>query len=414
MLARLHESLESGAMPIIIKTVGREDVSRMGAFALGTILCFRVKCPRRLGVRAVVLRIARDGEDTRDIPLAFFDSCRGEDEYRCELSLDADFCGGEDGLLYYEFLFLRGLVTLFSHTYNNVDFTLADHSEHKFRLLVYRKDMKVPEWFAGGTMYHVFVDRFFRGRGEVGAREDAIVNDDWYRGIKQFAPYPGAPVANNEFFGGNLWGVADKLEYLSSLGVTTIYLSPIFKAYSNHKYDTGDYMKIDGMLGGEAAFDHLIEKAKSYGVRVILDGVFNHTGDDSRYFNRYGKYDSTGAYQAENSPYHDWYCFDRFPDDYKSWWGIEILPKLNPSSEACRTFLAGAGGVAETYIKKGIGGWRLDVADELSDQFSCVTRSRRPRTVRGSSSARSGRMRPIRSHTVAAVAISAADSWIAS
>ncbi len=369
MLARLHQCLEAGAMPVIIKTVGREDVSSRGAFALGSVLCFCIKCPRRLGVRAIVMRIARDGEETHDIPLSFFDTRGGEDWYRCELSLDAELCGGKDGLFYYEFLFLRGLDTLFSHTYNNVDITLSDHSEHKFRLLVHRSDFCVPDWFAGGTMYHVFVDRFFRGAGKTAMRDDAIMNEDWYGGIKQFAPYPGAPVANNEFFGGNLWGVADKLDYLSSLGVTTLYLSPIFKAYSNHKYDTGDYMKVDEMFGGEEALDWLIQKAKTYGMRVILDGVFNHTGDDSRYFNRYGKYDSLGAYQTKDSPYHDWYCFEKFPDDYKSWWGIEILPKINPDSEACRHFLAGTGGVAEKYIKKGIGGWRLDVADELSDAF---------------------------------------------
>lgn len=381
MLARLHQSLEAGQLPVIIKTVDREDVSHRGAFALGTVLCFSVRCPRRLGVRAVVLRIARDGEETHDIPLAFTTTAVGVDEYRCELVLDEALCGGGDGLFYYEFLFLRGLDTLFSQTENNVDISLGDHSEHKFRLLVYRSDFHVPHWFAGGTMYHIFVDRFFRGTGPVGERDDAIVNPDWHGGIKQFAPYPGAPVANNEFFGGNLWGIAEKLDYLSSLGVTTLYLSPIFKAYSNHKYDTGDYMKVDEMFGGDAALAHLIGKAKACGMRLILDGVFNHTGDDSRYFNRYGRYDDVGAYQSEKSPYHDWYCFDSFPNSYRSWWGIEILPKLNPASKACRRFLAGAGGVAETYIKKGIGGWRLDVADELSDEFLDLLRI----TVKGAS-----------------------------
>lgn len=381
MLARLHQSLEAGHWPVISKTVDRVDVSRKGAFALGTVLCFSVKCSRCLGVRAVVLRLAKDGEEPHDIPLAFVDTEVDEDEYRCELALDEALCGGEDGLFYYEFLFLRGFDTLFSQTDNNVDISLEEHSERKFHLLVYRSDFRVPTWFAGGTMYHIFVDRFFRGKGTVGTRDDAIINNDWHGGIKQFAPYPGAPVANNEFFGGNLWGIAEKLDYLASLGVTTLYLSPIFKAYSNHKYDTGDYMKVDEMFGGDAALDHLIEKAKAYGMRLILDGVFNHTGDDSRYFNRYDKYDGVGAYQSEQSPYNDWYCFDSFPHSYKSWWGIEILPKLNPQSEACRRFLAGADGVAETYIRKGIGGWRLDVADELLDDFLDLLRT----TVKGAS-----------------------------
>lgn len=381
MLPCLHTSLERGELPIIMKTVDREDVSLRGAFPLGTCINLTIRCKRRLGIRAVVLRFQRDGGECRDIPFSFADTCCDEDKYRLSLSLTEELCGGQDGLFYYEVLFLRGFDTLFTHTENNVDFTLGNEAGRRFRLLVYRKDYSVPSWFSGGVMYHVFVDRFFCGNGKVGSREDAELNEDWYGGIQQYAPYPGAPVKNNEFFGGNLWGVAEKLDYLASLGVTTVYLSPIFKAYSNHKYDTGDYMQVDEMFGGEAALDHLIAEADKRGMRLILDGVFNHTGDDSRYFNRYGKYDSVGAYQSWDSPYHDWFCFEQFPDSYSSWWGIEILPKLNPSCRACREFLAGKDGVAETYIKKGIGGWRLDVADELSDEFLDLLR----KTVKGAS-----------------------------
>lgn len=369
MLLRMHTDLERDWLPTVSKWTDREDVSAKGAFPLGTRLCFRVKCKRRLGIRAVVLRLQRDGEGDEDLPLSFYKSERGEDEYRLSLPLDESLCGGQDGLFYYELLFLRGLDTLFTDTENNVDFSLSSEAGRRFRLLVYRKDLAVPDWFAGGVMYHVFVDRFFRGSGAVGTRTDAELNEDWCGGIKQYAAYPGAPVKNNEFFGGNLWGVAEKLDYLASLGVTTVYLSPIFKAYSNHKYDTGDYLRIDEMFGGEAAFDHLLRETERRGMKIVLDGVFNHTGNDSRYFNRYGKYDSVGAWQSTASPYYDWYCFDRFPDSYASWWGIAILPKLNPASQGCREFLAGKGGVAEAYIKKGIGGWRLDVADELSDEF---------------------------------------------
>lgn len=381
MLSYLHTSLERGELPILTKTVDREDASHRGAFPLGTRITFTIRCKRRLGIRAVVLRFQRDGCECRDLPFSFADTCCGEDEYRLSLSLTEELCDGQDGLFYYEILFLRGFDTLFTHTENNVDFTLGSEAGRRFRLLVYRKDYSVPSWFSGGVMYHVFVDRFFRGSGEVGSREDAEMNEDWYGGIKQYARYLGAPVKNNEFFGGNLWGVAEKLDYLASLGVTTVYLSPIFKAYSNHKYDTGDYMQVDEMFGGEAALDHLIAEADKRGMRLILDGVFNHTGDDSRYFNRYGKYDSVGAYQSWDSPYHDWFCFEQFPHSYASWWGIEILPKLNPNCRACREFLAGKNGVAETYIRKGIGGWRLDVADELSDEFLDLLR----KTVKGAS-----------------------------
>ena len=158
----------------------------------------------------------------------------------------------------------------------------------------------------------MFVDRFRRGAGAVryqtGAR-GAVMEPDWAHGIPPFAERQGDSLANNTFFGGNLWGVAEALDYLADLGVRVLYLSPIFRAYSNHKYDTGDYLAVDEGFGGEAALDALLDKAKRYGIAVILDGVFNHTGDDSRYFNRYGTYPDTGAYQSPDSPYRDWYEF---------------------------------------------------------------------------------------------------------
>ena len=374
MLLRLHESAECGLMPKITKHVNGEDASAKGAFSLDTILEISVECPRRLGVSAVVLRINKDGEQSNDVSLDFRTTKNGIDEYETKLALDSELCKGDDGLFYYEFLFLRGYETLFTSSVNNVDFELSEHSADKFRLLVYSPDYKTPEWFHGGTMYQIFTDRFFCGGGEVGTRDDTVMNTDWNGGVKQYAEYPGAPVANNEFFGGNLWGIAEKLDYLKSLGVTVIYLNPIFEAYSSHKYDTGDYMKVDAMFGGEKALKNLIVKCKEQGIRIILDGVFNHTGSDSVYFNRYGKYDSVGAYQSENSKYKDWYLFKEFPDSYECWWNIEILPKLNSECVECRDFLCNKGGVAEKYMKMGIGGWRLDVADELSNDFLDILR----------------------------------------
>ena len=374
MLLRLHKSAECGMMPRITKYVNGEDASVKGAFSLNSKLEIFVDCPRRLGVSAVVLRINKDGENSKDISLDFLDTQKGVDKYTTELCLDKSFCGGDDGLFYYEFLFLRGYETLFTSSVNNVNFTLSDCSADKFRLLVHSPEFETPKWFHGGTMYQIFTDRFFCGEGEIGSRDDVILNHDWQGGVKQYAEYPGAPVANNEFFGGNLWGIAEKLDYLQSLGVTVLYLNPIFEAYSSHKYDTGDYMKVDAMFGGEKALENLVAKCKEKGIRIILDGVFNHTGSDSIYFNRYGKYNSLGAYQSTESEYSDWYFFKEFPDSYECWWDIEILPKLNPECAACRDFLCNKGGVAERYMKMGIGGWRLDVADELSNDFLDILR----------------------------------------
>lgn len=355
--------------PIITKESGGKDCSLKNAFSSDEKIIFSVKVPRRLGASAVVLRINRDGESDRDIPLSFTNTAEGWDTYRTELFLAEGCECGYEGLFYYEFLFLRGLDTLFTNTYNNVDFELSPSSGGRFRLLIFDKSFSTPEWFFGKTMYHIFVDRFCKGEGEVAQREDAVINPDWERGIPQYPKHNGDRYSNNTFFGGNLWGVVEKLDYLSHLGIGVIYLSPIFKAYSNHKYDTGNYLEIDGMFGGEAAFDKLIEEAGKRNIRIILDGVFNHTGDDSIYFDRYGKYGGAGAYSDPSSPYVGWYKFKRYPTDYESWWGIDILPKLNHECDECREYFVGSGGVVQKYIEKGIGGWRLDVADELSDEF---------------------------------------------
>jgi len=356
--------LQTGSipLPVITKTVGGKDVSSRGAFPSGERVTFTVRVSRKLGASGVVLRINRDGESDRDIALDFSFTELGWDVYNCEIET-------QEGLYYYEFLFIRGGDTLFTDSINNVDYQLSSKSGVRFRLLVYQSDFETPEWMRGATMYHIFVDRFCRGKGKVSKPRDAILDEDWENGIPQYPEKNGDRYSNNVFFGGNLWGVIEKLDHLCSLGVTVIYLSPIFKAYSNHKYDTGDYLEIDAMFGGEKAFLKLISEAKKRGIRIILDGVFNHTGDDSRYFDKYGKYGKTGAYTNPDSPYIDWYKFKKYPEEYKSWWGIDILPQLNHENKTCRDFFVGEGGVISKYTELGIGGWRLDVADELPNEF---------------------------------------------
>lgn len=356
-------------LPKISKKVNEKNCDTQNAFSYGSIVNFTVEVPRRLGASAVVLRFFEDGGKYTDHPLEFSDTALGTDTY----SIDIDtklLCGKEkDGLFYYELLFLRGYDTLFSNTYNYVDFTLETESAGKFIFLIYQREFDTPKWFQGKIMYHIFVDRFCKGDRKLPCREDAVINEDWENGVPQFAKKNGDSLSNNMFFGGNLWGIIDKLDYLKSLGVGVIYLSPIFEAYSNHKYDTGNYFKIDEMFGGEEAFVQLIDKAEQKGIKIILDGVFNHTGDDSLYFDRYGKYGNIGAYSDPNSFFRNWFKFRTYPEEYETWWGIRILPKLNHMCEECRNYFVGVGGVAEKYINMGIGGWRLDVADELPDSF---------------------------------------------
>lgn len=365
----IKNSFWADSLPSITKTIDGADATARGCFAFGECPEFTVEAPRKLGASAVVMRICRDGEADTDIPFQFDSTDMVKDIYKLTLDTSRLCAEAEDGLFYYELLFLRGKDTLFTSTDNNVTFYLQDYSDRRFLLLVYKKDFETPKWFHGRVMYQIFVDRFYKGEGSVGARDDVIINEDWENGVPQYVEHQGEPVKNNMFFGGNLWGVAQKLDYLKSLGVGVIYLNPIFKAYSNHKYDTGNYLEIDSMFGGEEAFDALIKRANELDIKIILDGVFNHTGDNSLYFDRYGEYGGIGAYSSESSPYKDWYSFRDGKTLYDSWWGIEILPRLNHENESCRRYFTAEDGVGAEYIKRGVAGWRLDVADELSDDF---------------------------------------------
>ena len=369
MLLHNRAELEIGQEIKIEKFIKGENVSHLGAFEMGDEILFSVAVPRRLGVSAVVMRLAADGEDASDLPLAFAGVSGSTDRYTVTLSTAALCKDTTDGLFYYEFLFLRGYDTLFTNSLNNMDFTLSGTNAARFRLMVYQKGYRAPAWFAGGTMYHIFLDRFCRGKGEVSLRKGAVLDEDWENGIPQYAQRAGEPLSNNVFFGGNLWGVIEKLDYLRGLGVTVLYLSPLFESASNHRYDTANYERVDRLLGGDEALDNLLDEAHARGMRVILDGVFNHTGDDSVYFNRRGNYPSVGAYQSKTSPYADWYTFRTFPKKYEAWWGIEIMPRLNHASPDCRRYFTGEDGIAAKWLRRGIDGWRLDVADELSDDF---------------------------------------------
>ena len=368
MLPKLHEQLESGREVTLRRTVGGEDRTPFGAFARGEVITLCAEVPRTFGAEAVVLRFAPDGEETRDIPFSFAATDFLTDRYETVLDTAA-LCDGTGGLFWYELLLVRGADTLFSDSTDNVHFTLSPHNGTRFRLLVYAPEFHPPAWLAGATMYHVFVDRFCRDANAPPVKPGAKLNPDWRHGIPEFAAKNGDPLENRTFFGGTLDGVTEQLDRLREYGVTVLYLSPIFDARSNHRYDTGDYETVDPAIGGDAAFDRLIAAAHARGMHVILDGVFNHTGDDSRYFNRYGTYPTVGAYQSPQSPYARWYSFRHFPDDYACWWGIPILPKLNQSDPDCRRYFTAPGGIIARWLARGADGWRLDVADELPDAF---------------------------------------------
>lgn len=286
-----------------------------------------------------------------DVRMDYLLSVGDYDEYFVKLNID------RAGLYWYHFIIE----------------TTSDGAEYvpsapggAFQLTAYSPPENIPQWLLGGVIYHVFVDRFC-GDGQIRLGYGAHYRADW-GGCPYFLPDEDGIVHNSDFFGGNLFGVIEKLPYLQELGVTCIYLSPVFEAVSNHKYDIGDFMKVDCAFGGDEALEMLCKKAQAIGMSVILDGVFNHVGSDSLYFNRYGRYDTVGAYQSVDSPYRDWFTFN---DDgtYEAWWGIELLPALNKQNSDYIDYICGDGGVITHWMKKGIAGWRLDVVDELPDSI---------------------------------------------
>ncbi len=235
-----------------------------------------------------------------------------------------------------------------------------------FELLVYDYAQSYPKSFCGGIMYQIMPDRFCKVDG-YGDATGKRIRTDW-GGTPEYKARDGK-IRNDDFFGGNFEGIRSKLDYLKELNVSRVYLNPIFKANSNHRYDTGDYMQFDPLLGTEQDFKNLISSGKERNIEFIIDGVFNHTGDDSVYFNKYGNYSSIGAYNSKKSPYYDWFTFQKFPDEYTSWWGIDILPTINKKSKQYEEFITGENGVLDRCLKLGVNGVRLDVVDEIPDSF---------------------------------------------
>ena len=252
-----------------------------------------------------------------------------------------------------------------------------DKNGGRWQLTVYDGQSRTPGWFGQGVSYQIFPDRFCRSRmprpeGMVGRR---TVHENW-AGTPYYLPDAQGEIRNCDFFGGDLAGITAKLDYLQSLSVTTLYLNPIFEAASNHRYNTADYLAIDPMLGTEEDFRTLCREAHRRGMRVLLDGVFNHTGSVSRYFNADGSYPEVGAAQSRESPYYNWYHFTRWPEEYDAWWGIKTLPAVEESQDSYREFIIrGQDSVVRHWLRCGADGWRLDVADELPDDF--ITEIRR-------------------------------------
>jgi len=278
------------------------------------------------------------------------------------------------GLLWYDFSFESNGK---AYTYG----TQSDHlggegqiyesSPPSYQITLYNPKRKSPKWYTQGIMYQIFPDRFNRGPDFSidNFSGNAMLHPNWndsphyFRGSDDKIDYW-------DFFGGTLSGITEKLDYLKSLNVTILYLNPIFKSQSNHRYDTGDYMTIDPVLGTRESFVHLAAECKKRNISIILDGVFSHTGDDSLYFNRFGNYPEAGAFQSVQSPYYPWYNFIQYPYKYSCWWGIDSMPNTNELNPDFQDFIfKNQNSVIRYWMNAGASGWRLDVADELPDPF---------------------------------------------
>ena len=258
---------------------------------------------------------------------------------------------------------------------------VSPHLPPSFQITVYDRAYTVPSWMHDGVMYQIFVDRFCDGGAPLLDKKPGLVTHaSWDEKPNEYSNAPLGSNLGHDFFGGNLAGVIQKLPYLRKLGVTVLYLNPIFDAQSNHKYDTGDYTHVDPTFGTNEDFVRLCRAARANGIRVMLDGVFSHTGDNSVYFNRYGLYDSVGAYQSKDSPYASWYRFHDYPEEYDCWWGVKTLPEVDENCRSYRDFIIyNEDSVVAQWIARGL---RLAAGRRGRTAGRLHLRAARPRQAR--------------------------------
>ncbi len=337
--------------------------SPQGAVTSGTTVTLRLLCEN---AQSVVLRTWFEEE------LCFVMKKKPGDTWETTVTMPKN----KTGPYWYYFIAYRkdGRTVRYGAAYDRlggVGGVYDSDDPESFQITVYDPAYKTPAFMHGANIYQIFPDRFHRAPTDaVDTRTDRYVHPSWDEDLLPETDKRGGEYMELDFFGGTLTGIMEKLPYLRDMGIDIIYLNPIFKARSNHRYDTGDYTMIDPLLGTEEEFRRLCQEASQYGMRVMLDGVFSHTGEDSRYFNRYGTYDTLGAYQSKESPYYDWYTFRRFPNDYRCWWDIDSLPECRKDHPAYQKFILGPEeGIVPRWIRAGACGWRLDVADELTMDF---------------------------------------------
>ncbi len=309
------------------------------------------------------------GQEIRSVPMAYEKSTGPYESWGGAFSLE------RNGLYFYYFRITdpNGTFRLFKEG----DDASMEVGE-KWQLSCIPQDFYTPEWAKGALIYQVFPDRFHRSGwcDCTGKLQPYSVHDNWNEEV-DWRPDENGIIQNNDFFGGNFRGIIEKMDYIASLGTTILYLNPISKSFSSHRYDTGDYKTPDPMLGTEEDFAELCRAAHARDIRVILDGVYSHTGSDSLYFDRKWSFGGNGAYCRQDSPYYSWYTFYEWPNRYNSWWGFDTLPTVNKMDDRFLDYIIrDEDSVAAHWLRLGADGFRLDVADELPDEFIALLRAR--------------------------------------
>lgn len=337
--------------------------SKVRAIATNESVKLRIVVPRCMQCSAACLVVKKENEDYVYYSMFWAGMCGDDREY-----WELHFSATTSGLYWYHF----ELQTPWGNSFiRNVGHGAGDFAPdaNDFQQTVYDENFVTPDWLRGGIIYQIFPDRFYNSKTKKSGVRPSRVLREW-GGEPFWREEQMNGIWNNDYFGGDLKGIEEKLPYIADLGVSCIYLNPIFEANSNHRYDTADYERIDPLLGSEKDLKSLCKTAKEkYNISIILDGVFSHTGCDSRYFNKYSNYDTVGAYNSKSSPYFSWYKFIDYPDNYHSWWGIKLLPEIIEEDENYRKYICGKNGILRKWLRCGISGWRLDVADELPDVF---------------------------------------------
>ena len=342
-----------------------------GTLTPGQVCTVHIHIPCAVGTTAVTLLLKYEDGKTgaQDIPLEK-QSVKGAYEV-----WGGDFSIPHTGLYFYYFYIRKpdGGFRLFKQ---GDDTNMEDGS--LWQVSCVPADFHTPDWAKGATIYQIFPDRFYKAGNcdPTGKLTPYTLHRTWGEEV-EWKPTADGKVLNNDFYGGNFKGITEKLDYIASLGVNLIYLNPISKSFSSHRYDTGDYKTPDPLLGTEEDFSELCRQAHSRGIRVILDGVYSHTGSNSPYFNREGQFDSVGAYNSTESPYYSWYTFYNWPDSYNSWWNFDTLPTVNKMDPAFINYIIeDEDSVVAHWLRLGADGFRLDVADELPDEFIGLLRRR--------------------------------------